>query len=135
MDRNNRAEAIVFAAEHHLQFLPLDLGPRRVKRRLGFARGVGILGALILRHREEQASLFERLLQPLEAAQLDLYPIVFLENRLRGFRAVPEAGLAGFFEQFLFTRAKFGGVKDASRGRRCGLRSRSIVRACRSALR
>jgi hypothetical protein len=38
------------------------------------------------------------------AAELDLEPVLFLEQSLRGLGVVPEPGLGGFFEQFFLTR-------------------------------
>ena len=50
VNRDNRAEAIVLAAEHHLQLMLFQFGARGGERGLGLARGLGIVGALFFGH-------------------------------------------------------------------------------------
>ena len=51
MDRDDRPEPVVLAAEHHLQFLALDFAARLVKGRFGFARRFRVVAAFLLGHR------------------------------------------------------------------------------------
>ena len=100
MDRDDRAEAIVLAAEHHLQFLAFDFGARRVERGFGLARGLGVVGALLLGHREKEPRLVEAARSRSKPRELFLDAVLLLEHGLRGLGPIPEVGLAGFFEQF-----------------------------------
>jgi hypothetical protein len=69
--------------------------------------------------------------QPLEARDLFVYAVVFLERGLGGFGPVPEAGLAGLCQEFFAAGFEASDVKDASRVFRCGFRSRLPGRAFR----
>src|ERR1700737_1622167 len=132
MDRNYRAQPIVFAPEHHLQFLALDLRARLAKGRFSLVRRLGIVGAFFLGHRKEQPRLIERRAQPLETRELFVYAVVFLERGLGGFLPVPEARLAGLFQQLFVAGLEGSAVKDASRVFWFGFRSRLPARAFRS---
>jgi len=124
MDRDDRAEPVVLAAEHHLQFLALEFAARLVKRRFSLARRFRVVAALFFGHREEEPRLVERRAQPLEAGELFVDAVVFLERGLGGLGPIPEAGLAGLFQQFFVAGFETSDVKDASRACRCGFRSR-----------
>jgi hypothetical protein len=43
---------------------------------------------------------FERLVQSLVISELDLYPIVLSQDRLRGILAFPEIGAGGLLKEF-----------------------------------
>ena len=78
-----------------------SISPRAaVKRRLGLARRFGVVAALFFGHREEEPRLVERRAQPLEAGELFVDAVLFLERGLGGLGPIPEAGLAGLFQQF-----------------------------------
>jgi hypothetical protein len=83
-----------------LQFLAFDFAARPGQRRLGLVRRLGALAAILLGHREVKPRLVEGGAQPLEARELFVYAVVFLERSLGGFGPVPEAGLASLFQQF-----------------------------------
>jgi hypothetical protein len=69
--------------------------------------------------------------QPLEAGELLVDAIVFLERGLGGIGPIPETGLAGFLQQLFVAGFETSDVKDASRAYRCGFRSRLPDRAFR----
>src|SRR5262249_9133743 len=46
----NRAQAVVFAAEHDPQFLLIDFLTSRLERGFGFEGGLRVFGAFLLRH-------------------------------------------------------------------------------------
>jgi hypothetical protein len=131
MDRDDRPEPVVLAAEHHLQFLALDFAACLVKGRLGLARRFRVVAAFLFGHREEQARLIDRRAQSLEASELFVDAVVFLERGLGGIGPIPEAGLAGFYKQFFVADFETSDVKDASRAYRCGFRNRLADRAFR----
>jgi hypothetical protein len=131
MNRDDGAEAIVLPTEHHLEFLAFDFGARGGECSLGFAGRLGIVEAFFLGHREKHASLVERLFKLLEAGELDFDALLFLEDRLRGFRVVPEVLLDGLVGEFLSAGGQLGDVKDASGELRCELRDRSLAGECR----
>jgi hypothetical protein len=127
MNRYDRAEAIVLPAEHHLQFMLLQLDPRSRERSFGLARGLGIVGALFLGHLKKHARLLEAFAQTLESFQLAFDLILFAQNGLRILRAIPEFLFAGLFEEFFLAGGQLGEVKDASRACRRGIRNRSVA--------
>jgi hypothetical protein len=94
-------------------------------------RRLGVVAAFLLGHREIEPCLVERRAQPFEARELFVDAVVFLERGLGGIGPIPEAGLAGLFQQFFVTSPKASDVKDASRVFRCGFRSRLPDRAFR----
>src|ERR1700730_18162911 len=131
MDRKDRAEAIVLAAEHQAQFLAIELGPRRVDGRGSLARRFRILAAFFLRHLQEYARLIELVAKHLVARELSANLFLLLERGLRGFLTVPEAGLGGLFDELILADGQCGDVKDASRAFRRGRRTRKAAVSCR----
>ena len=111
MNRDDRAEPIVLAAEHHLQFLPFDFATRRRQRRLGLVRRFRILDALVFGHRQKYTRLVERLFQLLEARELHLDAFLFFQDRLRRFRIVPEVMLHRLFESSCLRAVSLGTSK------------------------
>jgi hypothetical protein len=98
MNRHDRAEAIVLAAEHHAKFLALELGARRVQRRLRFARSLGVVGAIFFGHLQEHPRLVELVAKHLVTAELGANLLLLLEGGLRSFLPVPEVRLCGLFD-------------------------------------
>jgi hypothetical protein len=131
MYRYDRAQAIVLAAQHHLQFLPLEFDSRLAQRGFGLMGGFRAAATVLLGHRKIQPGLVERGAQALESCDLLGDAVVFLERGLGGFGTVPEAGLAGLFQQFFVAGLEASDVKDASRACRCASRSRLAVHGFR----
>src|SRR5579863_1390792 len=104
MDRDDRAEAIVFASEHQLEFLALELCARGLKCGCGFASRLRIVHPFFFGHREEELRLFERFLQKLVARELGADAVLLLEDRLGVLRAIPEIELARLLEQLVGAR-------------------------------
>jgi hypothetical protein len=104
-----------------------ELGARGGERGFGFAGGLGIVGAFLLGHLKKQSRLVEAFAQALEALDLALELILFLQNGLRGFGTVPKFLFAGLFEEFFLAGRQFREVKDASRASLRGIRNRSVV--------
>jgi hypothetical protein len=105
----------------------VEFGARRGQCGLGFARGLGIVGAFLLGHLEKHARLLEAIAQALEAVDLAFKLVLFPEDALRVLGAIPEFLFAGEFEQFFLAGGQFGEVKDASRASLRGIRNRSVV--------
>jgi hypothetical protein len=104
MYRNYCTEAIVFAAEHHLQLLPFYLNARRRHRRFSFVSGVRVVEAFFLGHREIHASLVQRFFQFFKSGKLNLDALLLLQDRLRRFGIVPEVLLDRLVGKFLPAR-------------------------------
>lgn len=64
-------------------------------------RGIRIVSAFLVGHRQIKARLVEAFAQLFVAAELFLEPFLFAEEVLRGFGPIPKAGLTRFFEEFL----------------------------------
>ena len=90
-------------------------------------RGLGIVGAFLFGHLKKHARLFEAIAQALKAVDLALELILFLQDALRIFRAIPKFLFAGKFEEFFLAGSQFREVKDASRACPRGIRNRSVV--------
>jgi len=90
----NRAQAVVFAAEHDPQFLLIDFLTSRLERGFGFEGGLRVFGAFLLRHFKKDPRLLEALLQPFDSGDLPANLVELLERRLRGFLLIPEVWLA-----------------------------------------
>ena len=54
IDRYDRAEPIVFASQHHLELLPLQLGTGQFECFFSLVGSLGIVAALFLCHREKE---------------------------------------------------------------------------------
>jgi len=76
---------------------------------------------------EKHARLLEAIAQALEAIDLALELVLFLQDVLRVLGAIPEFLFAGKVEEFFLAGSQFGEVKDASRAFPRGLRNRSVV--------
>jgi hypothetical protein len=127
MNRHNRAEAIVLAAEHQAQFVAIELRPRRVQRRLSLARRFGIVATFFFGHLQKHARLVELVAKHLVAAELGANLLLLLERGLRGFLAIPEIGFCGLFDELILADGQCRDVKDASRASRRGLRTRKAA--------
>jgi hypothetical protein len=97
------------------------------KRGFGLARGLGIVGAFFLGHLKKQAGFLEAIAQALEAIDLALEEVLFFQDVLGVFRAIPKFLFAGKFEKFFLAGGQFREVKDASRAFPRGIRNRSVV--------
>jgi hypothetical protein len=121
----------MLAAQHQAQFLAIELGPRRVEGRCGLARSFGIFAAFFFGHLQEHARLIELVAEHLVARELGANLLLLLEGGLRGFLAIPEAGLGGLFDELILADGQCGDVKDASRAFRRGRRTRKAAVSCR----
>ena len=127
MNRDDRAEAIVLAAEHHLQLMLFEFDARRGEGGFGLTRGLGILGAFFLGHLEKYARLLEAFAQAPKSVDLAFELILFAQNGLGLVAPIPKFLLAGLFEEFFLACDQFREVKDASRAYRRGIRNRKVV--------
>jgi hypothetical protein len=80
---------------------------------------------------EEHARLIELVAEHLVARELGANLLLLLEGGLRGFLAIPEAGLGGLFDELILADGQCGDVKDASRAFRRGRRTRKAAVSCR----
>jgi hypothetical protein len=110
-----------------LQLMLFEFGARGDQCGFSFARGLGIVGAFLLGHLKEHARLFKAVTQALEALDLALELVLFLQNVLGVLRAIPKFLFAGKFEEFFLAGSQFREVKDASRACPRGIRNRSVA--------